>query len=363
MHKTIACSAFALTVSLAAPAMAQEGQTTDIIEVNQQLMTPSAGLMNDHMHEGDEVMIGLRFERQRYSGANQRGTDDISDAEVLAAGYNTRARTMEMDMVMLDLMYAPTSDLTLMVMPHYMWHRMEMVGIDPANTGMGHDMGGGHGGHGGGGLPFGAVHEHGTEGFGDTLVSASYRLARQPGFRAHATLGVWVPTGKVDRKNADGTFVHYGMQSGSGTWDVEPVVTFSGSDGALGWGGQASYRWRTSDENDSGFAFGDKARATGWVSYLLTGDLGATARAEYEHEGAIEGHYNGPHSHNTPSDIQGNYGGDTVSAGLGLNWRMPTGGAMPPQLGVEFSVPVYQDLNGIQLPRDWRMSVSLAKTF
>lgn len=358
------CSALALSAALATPAFAQDGEGDDMIEVQQQLLTPSAGLMHDHMHEGGEVMVGVRFERQRFSGANQQGTDEISDAEILAAGYTTRARSMEMDMVMLDLMFAPTSDITLMVMPHYMWHRMVMVGIDPANTGMdmGHGMEGGHG-HGHGGLPFGMEHAHGTEGFGDTLVSASYRLARKPGFRAHATLGVWIPTGAVDRMNDDGTFVHYAMQSGSGTWDIEPVLTVSGTEGALGWGAQASYRWRTEDANDSGFAFGDKARVTGWLSYLLTGDLGATARVEYEHEGPILGHYNGPHNHNAPVDIQANYGGETVSAGLGLNWRLPVGGRMRPQLGVEFTLPVYQDLNGIQLPRDWRMAVSLTKTF
>src|SRR5690606_17907938 len=149
---------------------------------------------------------------------------------------------------------APTENITLMVMPHYMWHRMEMVGIDPdAGTGGGH---GGHEGHGGEhAMPFGEVHGHGTEGFGDTLVSASYRLARGPKLSAHATLGVWVPTGASNKTNADGTFVHYGMQPGGGTWDLEPSVTVSGRAGGLGWGAQASYRWKTDSTNASGFAF------------------------------------------------------------------------------------------------------------
>ena len=69
---------------------------------------------------------------------------------------------------------------------------------------------------GGHGLPYGEEHEHDTDGFGDTLVSASYRLARKPHFGAHATLGVWVPTGSVSKANPDGSFVHYGMQPGSG---------------------------------------------------------------------------------------------------------------------------------------------------
>ena len=355
--------ALALSLSLATPASAQDSEDMDTIEVHQQLLTPSAGMMNDHMHDGGEFMLGLRLERQRYSGANRSDRETLTDAEVLAAGYGLRAQQMEMDMVMLDLMFAPSSDITLMVMPHYMWHRMEMVGIDPANNGMAMDMGGAVEGHAHGGLAFGDVHAHGTEGFGDTLVSASYRLARSPAFRAHATLGVWVPTGSADKRNPDDSFVHYGMQPGSGTWDVEPAVMVSGQEGPVGWGAQGSYRWRSESANASGFAFGDKLLATGWASYLLTHELGATARIEYEHEGTIEGHYNGAHGHGSPPDLQGNYGGDIVSAGFGLNWLMPLGSVHRPQLGVEMAVPLHQHVNGVQLPRDWQLSVSLAQTF
>jgi hypothetical protein len=355
MRTSISGGALTLLAAFAAPAVAQD----DPIVVQTPLIHPAAGLMNEHMHEGGEIMLGLRFERTHAGGANQSGTDEIADADIVAAGYSARTESMTMDMAMLDLMYAPTDKVTLMLMPHYMWHRMTMLGIDPASG-----MGGGHGGHGGGhGLPYGEEHEHGTDGFGDTLVSASYRLARTPGFGAHVTLGVWVPTGSVSKTNADGTFVHYGMQPGSGTWDLEPSLTLTGRAGAIGWGGQASYRWRTDDNNESGFAFGDKARATGWVSTLLSRDLGATARLEYVHEGAILGHYNGPHSHAAPPDRQANYGGDVVSTGFGLNWLLPIGGDRKPQLSGELSVPLYQDLNGIQAPQDWRFTLGLSRTF
>jgi hypothetical protein len=348
-----ACALLAITCSHAVNA-----QEDNEIIVEQTLLKPAAGLMNDHLHEAGEAMIGLRFERQHFGGINQSGTDRIADADVLAAGYTARASAMTMDMVMLDLMLGVTDDITVMVMPHYMWHRMDMLGIDPANTG----MGGGHAGH-GAGLPFGETHPHGTQGFGDTLVSASYRLARGHAFNAHATVGVWVPTGSVTRKNADGSFVHYGMQSGSGTWDVEPSITVSGQAGLFGWGAQAGYRWRSESANKSGFAFGDKARASAWGSRLLSRDVGATARLSWEHEGAIEGHYAGAHGHAAPPDRQRNYGGDVVSAAIGLNWLMPVGSAKRPQLGVELGVPLYQDLNGIQVPRKWSASVSLSKAF
>jgi len=32
-------------------------------------------------------------------------------------------------------------------------------------------------------------------------------------------------------------------------------------------------------------------------------------------------------------------------------------------LGIEAGIPVYQNPNGIHLPEDWRLSVSLGKTF
>ena len=362
--KSLLCGS-ALALAALCPmsaALAQESAGADEITVDAPLLHPSAGLMNEHMHEGGEFMIGLRLERVRAAGTNQAGTHEITDADILAAGYTARVKSMEMDMAMLDLMFAPTDNLTLMVMPHYMWHRMDMVGIDPeAGSGGGH---GGHEGHGPGmAMGFGEVHAHSTEGFGDTLVSASYRLARRAGFGAHATLGLWAPTGKVDRTNADGTFVHYGMQSGSGTWDLEPSLTVHGREGAMGWGAQASYRWRMESANESGFRFGDIARATGWVSYLLGASVGATGRLEYHHEGAIEGHYNGAHHHDAPPDRQENYGGNVVSAGLGLNWLLPMGAGKRPQLGMEFAVPIYQDLNGIQAPEKWRLSLGLSRTF
>ena len=153
------------------------------------------------------------------------------------------------------------------------------------------------------------------------------------------------------------------MQSGSGTWDIEPSVTARGQAGAMGWGVQASYRWRTESANASGFAFGDRAAASAWASWLASPDLSLTGRLSYEHEGRILGHYNGAHRHATPSDRQANYGGDKVFASAGLNYALPFGGAKPVQLGVEAGLPLYQDLNGIQLPESWRIAVSLSKAF
>ena len=117
----------ALALALFASHAAAQDEGAAEITVDAPLLHPAAGLMNDHMHDGGEVMVGLRLERSRWSGANRSGTEALSDAAIAAAGYTARTASMEMDMAMLDLMFAPNDNLTLMVMPMYMRHRMTMV--------------------------------------------------------------------------------------------------------------------------------------------------------------------------------------------------------------------------------------------
>jgi len=181
MNSLLKGSAFALPALIfVQPALAQdsEGSGNEPIVVHGEIATyPAAGLMNEHTHDGGEFMFAIRYSKHESGSTNVSGTDKISDAGILAAGYTVRASSMIMDMVMLDIMYAPNDKITLMVMPHWMRHEMTMVGIDPANTGMmdmdDMDMGGmEHAHH---GLAYGESMTHATEGFSDTLVSASYR--------------------------------------------------------------------------------------------------------------------------------------------------------------------------------------------
>jgi hypothetical protein len=252
-----------------------------------------------------------------------------------------RATSMTMDMAMVDLMYGISDDLTVTVSPQYVWNRMRMVGTDPMDP---------------------MRDKMSSSGLGDTLASASLRLAKGDKVNAHATLGIWLPTGKSGLKD-DGTFLQYCMQTGSGTWDIEPSATVKGQDGRLGWGLQGSFRLRAGHRNSSGYRLGNKAIATGWVSYLVGPTVGVTARAEYTHQGRIHGQYDGAHMEDMPQDFPANFGGDMVMGALGLNWEPMIGEKRGPQLGVEVGVPLYQKLNGAQLPERWQLSAGLRQFF
>jgi hypothetical protein len=99
-----------------------------------------------------------------------RGENSARDQDIIDNGCTPHACTMKpsdmtMNMYMLDIMYAPTDWLTLMLRPMWMSHEMTMGplrGVMP----MGHDDHsgmdmGGHSEHMG-------SHSHSTEGWGDT---------------------------------------------------------------------------------------------------------------------------------------------------------------------------------------------------
>lgn len=200
---------------------------------------------------------------------------------------------------------------------------------------------------------------HSVQGIGDTQFGALVSLSRRPALSAHAGLMVSAPTGSVTRRSASGSYLHYMMQGGSGTWDLNPSITLRGLAPGFGWGVQASYLFRAEDSNAAGFRFGDRFAATGWASVPVTARLSLSGRAAWSDEGAIAGHYNGPHSHSSPPDRQANYGGKRLDLGGGANvvvgesWR----------LGMEATVPVYQKVNGIQLPRRWAGNLSVSRMF
>lgn len=324
-----------------------------------------AGTTADHVHHRGDLMIGAMWMHEDQRGTNRRGTAPVTDGELAEAGYASRVSAMTMDMAMLHVMWAPSERVTLMVAPSWMRMRMVMLGLPESAAGAesgGEESGepGGEAGHG---------HHHGlapgermamtVAGLGDTRIGAIVALAGRPALSAHAALELSVPTGSVTRRDPTGTYLHYGMQGGSGTWDIVPSLTVRGAAPAFGWGAQVRWLRRLERRNEAGFRFGHRVTATAWLSRPLGQALAASARVAWSDEGAIAGHYNGAHNHDTPPDHQENYGGRRLELGAGLNlvggrhWR----------LGAEALVPVYQRVNGIQAPRRWSASLSASRMF
>lgn len=322
-----------------------------------------AGVMFDHMHKAGEIMLGFRYAGSFAGGDMLHGTHSASDQQIMDEGCtpgmcSTKPSDMTMNMYMLDIMYAPTDWLTLMVMPMWMSHDMTMAPLQGLALA----------GHATQGMPMDdhseahahtGSHSHGTEGWGDTIFGPELRLADGPGYHLQTALMLSAPTGAVDKK-MDGLFTHYGMQLGSGTWDFLPSITYTGRADRLTWGAQVLGVVRLEEENESGYRLGDVFQATAWGSYRLANWISASLRGLYTEQGEIEGHYNGPHHHTSPPDLQFNYGGRFWDIGFGINTVGPLKGL---RLSAEWLQPVMDDPNGYQLEREGTLWANATMSF
>jgi hypothetical protein len=168
---------------------------------------------------------------------------------------------MSMEMHMFGAMCCINDSITVMLMTSYVEKRMSMITFQ-----------------GGMGTTRLGITEGSTEGIADTSVSVAFKLWQgHGGDRLNGTLGVSLPTGSIEERGRMLTPMGmmmemrsaYGMQLGTGTYDLLPSLTYLGSAGRLGWGAQMKARIALENENDEGYRWGDLYEATAWLSYEL----------------------------------------------------------------------------------------------
>lgn len=322
------------------------------------------GVMGDHMHGEGEWMVSYRFMRMNMEG-NRIGTNSVSPETIATTVPNRFFGTpmqpptlrvvpteMTTDMHMFGGMYAPSDKLTLMLMANYIDREMDHITFA-----------------GGAGTTRLGTFTTKAKGLGDTKASALIRLYEDNTHHVHFNAGVSLPTGSIKKRDRvlapNGATpilrLPYAMQLGSGTYDLLPGVTYNGVHGAFGWGAQYAATLRIG-ENSQDYTLGDKHQMSIWGSYLLTDALSFSARITGETESKIDG---------SDSDIvapvqtadSDNFGGQRVSASLGLNTVFPTGPLKGHRFSAELTMPVYQDLNGPQMERDSAIMLGWSKAF
>ncbi|MEQ1560535.1 MAG: DUF3570 domain-containing protein [Methyloglobulus sp.] len=340
-----------------------------------------AGVIFDHtLPKAGDFMAGYRFMRNEQSGdmllgSQPVGLDAVNTNGCIDKECAVTPKFMAMSMHMLDLMYAPADWLTLMLMPQWMDMEMKMT----ANENFQFTDSAGHGGH-------STIHAHQTGGIGDFGAYALIKAFDHPNHHLTVSIGGTAPTGDVDivlRKTAttpvDDQRIHYGMQLGSGTWDFKPAITYTGDYDNFLWGAQANATIRLEDHNDSGYALGDIFQSSVWGGYHWTSWLATTVRGVYTSQGKIKGammpsqtlvvdpvtYENIPFvpQHIGPFDFPGNYGGQFVDLGLGVNVTVPSGAFQGNTLKFEWLQPVHTDYNGYQLNRDYALNFTWSVGF
>lgn len=321
-------------------------------------------IMGDHTHKTNEWMLSYRYMQMEMDGM-RRGNERISSNDVFAANYTVSPENMRMEMHMLGLMYAPTDRLTLMLMTNFteieMEHRI-FPGAAPLIAVVGSDR-----------------FTTEASGLGDTTISTLYQLYEADGRSLIGSLGISLPTGSIDRTDrtpapgAPPSFVERqlpaSMQLGSGTFDLLPSLTYSKHFEKFAYGFQSKAVLRLENENSHGYRRGHAFEANSWISYLLDPSLSISSGLRYSYEGQLHGSQrgvgqNGPGTRDSVTTaFSENYGGESLELSFGSNYLFNKGPLKGHRLGAEIYLPVWQELNGLQLETDWTFVLGWQKAF
>ncbi|MCB9973470.1 MAG: transporter [Rhodospirillales bacterium] len=315
------------------------------------------GIMGDHMHKQGEVMFSYRYKHMRMDGM-QDGTDSLTPLDVIGysnpnappANFRLVPTDMTMDMHMFGTMIGVTDWLTVTGMLPYVQKDMDVLTYNMAGTNIG-------------------SFSTRTEGFGDVKLTGLVRIHEDATHHVHLNAGLSLPTGSIAQKDVvlmpsgmSGLMrMPYGMQLGTGTYDLLPGITYTGITRNWNWGAQYQAKFRLEDKNSEGYGWGDKHTLNGWAGYQWTSWLNTNARLSFESSEAISGR-DSRITGAAPGADPDNYGGETLEAGLGFNIT-PKQWPYNQYFSLEATTPLYQDLNGPQMKRDVAVTAGYTISF
>jgi hypothetical protein len=309
------------------------------------------GVMGGHLHHQGEWMVSYRFMDMSMED-NYEGSQKLSIAEARAmrpggGAYMMVPVEMSMSMQMLGVMYAPNDLNTFMLMFNHLDQKMEV------------DM-------------MGNRFETKSRGPGDTSLTWLKALPSQKFFSWHFGVGLHLPTGSIGEKDdtpttgGNLTQLPYPMQLGSGTWDVEPSLTFLSDleSEKFSWGAQLKGKIR-SGNNRQGYTLGDTFGAQLWTTWKWTGGLSSSLRIEKQHWGNIDGTDRDLASSlmMMPTADTSRRRGERLDMGLGLSLARPKGILSGHRFAIEWKGALHQDLEGPQLGLESSWTFGYRKVF
>lgn len=284
------------------------------------------GIMGDHIHHQGSFMISARYMYMEMEG-NLSGSSRIADMEIHQV-YMASPQRMRMIMYMLGIMYAPSDRLTVMLMQQFIKKETDLSTRMESFT---------------------------TEsrGLGDTRLSALYSVFANEKTSFHINSGISIPQGNIitadDTPMAKDMKLPYPMQLGSGTVDLILGGTLKGTSKNIAWGAQQLSNFRT-NRNSEGYHIGNEFNLNTWGSYKITSSVSVSARLEGTVLSGISGRDDDLNPMMAPAAHVKNSGYTRLRSYLGSNFAFNTNPTFKNfKIGIEYGLPCYQNVRGIQM--------------
>ena len=302
-----------------------------------------SGVMGDHLHPKGGFMVSLKHMYMNMEG-NLDGNNSISNQDIFSQ-YMVAPQSMSMQMYMLGVMYAPSDNITLLMMQNFVKKDMDLKAMMiNMNMTMFNDF------------------STASSGLGDLKVSALFGLFSKSNSAMHVNTMFNIPVGRIDNRDdtpmMENAKLPYSMQLGSGTFDATLGFTYKGNTESWSWGIQQLNTFRIG-ENSEGYRFGNVYELNSWLAYLVSNNVSTSFRLSGSTTGKIKGQDPDLNPMMVPTASTNNYGGEIVRSALGFNFLVPSAKLV---IGLEAGIPLYQNYNGIFMDEKFTLNSAIKYT-
>lgn len=303
-------------------------------------------VMSDHMHKEGEFMLSFRSSNMEMSqlkngNASINISESMSDPNGSSTGSGTYMNapiSMSMNMYMFGGMYAPTNNLTLLLMGNYKQKEMTQERMKMSGGGR---------------------FDVNSQGFGDLIFGSLLKIKNEKDIKIHFGSGISLPTGSIDQRDvtpaSSDARLGYGMQNGSGTFDPYFLLNAVTQIYKVKLGSQFSYKVRLGDSNDNGYKYGNLFQSELWFSYNFLNNLSSSFKVTYKNLGKMVGKDDEMNPRMSPAMDSGNNGYQKILLGVGINFINNKKLLKGNRLGFELIKPVFQKFNRIQMIEDYKL--------
>ena len=296
-------------------------------------------IMEAGNHKEGYFMFSLRHMRMSMDDNSNKG-NKLSDQEIISYPslnsmtpfLSTVPKKMNMEMTMLEVMYAISDNHTFMLMANFVNKEMSLNSYSPM-----------------GNRDFLRVTNTSSSDLSNLSMSSFFKFKESQNFRMNAEIGIDKSLGKNNIKKNVITPMNmtmnmtlpYAMQAADKSTSLLTAFTIVSTGYDLNFGGQIK---RKSVVLKKDWNFGDSLMFNFWLSKLITPKSSLSLNFKYQKIDKIEGRdlsINAPTQTANPQY----YGGKSTSLSTGLNIQLNHKNS----LGFEYSVPLKQDLNGPQM--------------
>ena len=315
------------------------------------------GIMGSMHHSG--FMLSIKHGLMKMNGNILEGKN-ISNSKILERPnplgnmppkLSVIPQNMDMKMTMIDVMFAPSNNLTFMAMATYVSRDMQLNTYSPMMS-----------------RGFMGQFSTSSSDLSDISFNTLFHISQTKNSKWHGEISLKKSIGSDDSMARVLTpmgkemsmIMPYAMQPGDNSSSLILGLTNTRKlNQDITWANQLKRKVVVSE---SSWAFGDQTEFNSWIQYPFSKQVSVSSRLKVIDQDALSG-MNPSIMAPVQTANPKNYGGTEVFLGLGMNLNLNSFLGSNDSFGIEILKPVNQNKNNLQMKTDYQVIIGYQKSF